>query len=428
MVAGRIALRRITSARFYSVYRYRLGDADTSGLHHGRVRNDRARICRSSHGRINSRIPTVARGGQRRTKQDRGRDRSSSRPNRRGVVGARVCRIRDQPEAVGPLSRPALVAGAKDDRRDAFVLADSLRTDQHCFRRLSIEPATVVRLRELARAEQEAGEELRRAANQLFQLLLRYYPQILELCRFPDEPWIWALLDIAPTPEQARRLTLARVRNLLTKHRIRRVTAEEVREVLGRLALPVAAGVTEAISERVLLMLPRLRVDYQQRRQIVERMEALFEGISAPDDEACGSLRRDVAILISIPGVGRVIAAALLTEAFDALSQRDYEALRAHGGTAPVTRRSGKTTQIVMRYGCNQRFRTALYHWARTSVMHDERSKHHYARLRGVGHKHARALRGVADRLLAMLVAMLKAGQFYDAARRAVTPPVASAA
>jgi len=102
------------------------------------------------------------------------------------------------------------VAGAKDDRRDAFVLADSLRTDQHCFRRLSIEPATVVRLRELARAEQEAGEELRRAANQLFQLLLRYYPQILELCRFPDEPWIWALLDIAPTPEQARRLTLAR--------------------------------------------------------------------------------------------------------------------------------------------------------------------------------------------------------------------------
>jgi len=320
------------------------------------------------------------------------------------------------------------VAGAKDDRRDAFVLADSLRTDQHCFRRLSIEPATVVRLRELARAEQEAGEELRRSANQLFQLLLRYYPQILELCRFPDEPWIWALLDIAPTPEQARRLTLARVRNLLTKHRIRRVTAEEVREVLGRLALPVAAGVTEAISERVLLMLPRLRVAYQQRRQIIERMEALFEGISAPDDEACGSLRRDVAILISIPGVGRVIAAALLTEAFDALSQRDYEALRAHGGTAPVTRRSGKTTQIVMRYGCNQRFRTALYHWARTSVMHDERSKHHYARLRGVGHKHARALRGVADRLLAMLVAMLKAGQFYDAARRAVTPPVASAA
>jgi len=320
------------------------------------------------------------------------------------------------------------VAGAKDDRRDAFVLADSLRTDQHCFRRLSIEPATVVRLRELARAEQEAGEELRRVANQLFQLLLRYYPQVLELCRFPDEPWIWGLLEIAPTPEQAHRLTLARLRNMLTKHRIRRVTAEDVREILGRAALPVATGVAEAISERVLLMLPRLRVAYQQRKQIVERMEALFAHISGAEDESCGSLRRDVAILISIPGVGRVIAAALITEAFDALSQRDYDALRAHGGTAPVTRRSGKTTQIVMRYGCNQRFRTALYHWARTSVMHEERSKHHYARLRGVGHKHARALRGVADRLLALLVAMLKSGQLYDGARRHISPKIASAA
>ena len=57
------------------------------------------------------------------------------------------------------------VAGAKDDRRDAFVLADSLRTDRHCFRRLCLEPADVVRLRELARAEHEAGEDLRRAAN-----------------------------------------------------------------------------------------------------------------------------------------------------------------------------------------------------------------------------------------------------------------------
>ena len=28
------------------------------------------------------------------------------------------------------------VAGARDDRREAFVLADALRTDPHCFRRV----------------------------------------------------------------------------------------------------------------------------------------------------------------------------------------------------------------------------------------------------------------------------------------------------
>lgn len=40
------------------------------------------------------------------------------------------------------------VAGAKDDRRDAMVLADSLRTDAHLFRRLAAQPAKIIELRE----------------------------------------------------------------------------------------------------------------------------------------------------------------------------------------------------------------------------------------------------------------------------------------
>ena len=47
-------------------------------------------------------------------------------------------------------------------------------------------------------------------------------------------------------------------------------------------------------------------------------------------------------------------------------------------------------------------------------MQHDARSKQQYARLRAAGHSHGRALRGVADRLLAILIAMLKTGQPYD--------------
>jgi len=59
-----------------------------------------------------------------------------------------------------------------------------------------------------------------------------------------------------------------------------------------------------------------------------------------------------------------------------------------------------------------------MYHWARLSMQHDPRSKQHYAGLRQAGHAHGRALRGVADRLRAMLIAMLKSGQRYDASRQ----------
>jgi hypothetical protein len=40
------------------------------------------------------------------------------------------------------------VSGAKDDRRDAYVAADGLRTDQHLFRRLQIADPRLILLRE----------------------------------------------------------------------------------------------------------------------------------------------------------------------------------------------------------------------------------------------------------------------------------------
>ena len=108
------------------------------------------------------------------------------------------------------------VAGARDDSRDAYVAADSLRTDQHCFRRIAADHPDVVRLRELSRTEESLGEDFRRVVNQLYQLLLRYYPQLLQLNSTPDEPWIWALLELAPIPQRGARLTVARRRCCMT--------------------------------------------------------------------------------------------------------------------------------------------------------------------------------------------------------------------
>jgi hypothetical protein len=42
------------------------------------------------------------------------------------------------------------VAGAKDDRRDAWVLASALRTDPHCFHVVHAEDPRIIQLREVA--------------------------------------------------------------------------------------------------------------------------------------------------------------------------------------------------------------------------------------------------------------------------------------
>jgi len=137
-------------------------------------------------------------------------------------------------------------------------------------------------------------------------------------------------------------------------------------------ALHVAPGVVEAATEHIALLLPRLRLVHTQRQRCGARLEALLHKLAAVDgDEGQQREHRDVEILRSLPGVGRVVAATVLAEASGPLAERDYQALRTRAGIAPVTKQSGKRRMVVMRYACNGRLRYALYHWARVAVTCD---------------------------------------------------------
>lgn len=232
-----------------------------------------------------------------------------------------------------------------------------------------------------------------------------------------------ALLKLAPTPAKAQRLRRSSIQRLLHRYRIHKWTVDQVRTELRTPPLSVAAGVTEATSAHIALLLPRMELLMAQRKLCAKAVQtALEERVSAEE----GREHRDVEILLSQPGIGRVVAATMLAEASQPLNQRNYHALRLLGGVAPVTRQSGKRSAVRRRYGCNHRLSNALYHWARVGSQCDPRAKRHYQALRSVGHSHGRALRGVADRLLARLVAMLRDQTLYDKTRADAPNPVAA--
>jgi transposase len=307
------------------------------------------------------------------------------------------------------------VAGAKDDRRDAFVLADSLRTDRPSFRQVQIEEPHLLMLRELSRTEEALLTEFRRATNQLREQLHRFYAPLLQLCPAADEPWLWDLLELAPTPTHAVCLTEAQVAGVLKTHRIRRVSAGDVLQVVQAPALPVAPGTAEAASAHCALLLPCIRVLATQLQTCAHQVEALLHTLGTVEaPPACPS---DVAIIQSLPGVGRKITAWLFAEAAQPLAERDYQMLRTQGGVAPVTKQSGKRRQVVMRRGCNPRLRYALYHMAHCVAQRDAYFARLYTALKTKGQSHGRALRSLGDRLLRMLVAMLREHTLYDASR-----------
>ncbi len=79
-----------------------------------------------------------------------------------------------------------------------------------------------------------------------------------------------------------------------------------------------------------------------------------------------------------------------------------------------MTRRSGKSHIVVRRYAAHVRLRDAVYHWARVAIQHDPKSRSRYGALRQRGHSHGRALRGVADRLLALACILLQRQTLFD--------------
>ena len=306
-------------------------------------------------------------------------------------------------------------SGAKDDPLDAYVLARSLCTDLNLFRKISIPTAEALALSALNRSYEGLTEQVLALSNQICDQLVRYFPQLVELGDWHQEPWLWKLFEAAPTPARAPKLSRQKLEKILKDHRIRRHEAASVLQSLREKPLPVAAGVADAAATRIRLLLPVLRVAHQQRRECSQQMKELLARLTK-EPESPEETHHDAALLLSLPGIGVHNGAVMLVEASQALQQRDYQALRRLAGVAPVSKRTGgrhKRPLVTRRHACNHRLREATYHWGRVASQTDPRTREHYAQLRASGHSHGRAIRGVLDRLLKVLCAMLRAGAKY---------------
>ena len=313
-------------------------------------------------------------------------------------------------------------SGAKDDRRDARMLARALRADPDLFRRLALEHPLALQLRERTRVVNELTRQATRYGNQIRQQLWGYFPQLLQIpdLRNPATlPWFIELWEKAKTPQKACQLPLRTLRNLLKRHGVRKLTAPALRDILKTPALTVAPGTAEAAIRALTSLFAQARATAQLLAQAERDVRELANALSQA--EASDDRPDDLTILLSITGVGIYVASTLLAEAYDLIRRRDYRALRARSGVAPISVASGKSEWVTRRFAVQHELREAVYHWGRVASIHDPISKARYQALRARGYSHGRCVRTVGDRLLAVACAMLREGTLYDPkARRTV--------
>lgn len=298
-------------------------------------------------------------------------------------------------------------AGAKDDARDAQVLADLIRTDQHQYRPLRNDSSELKELQLLVR-DRESLVTLRvRLENQITACLKSYYPQALEcFCRLDQQSTI-TFLKAFPTPTALANADLNNLEETLkTCYNNRWKSKAKDLFSLGKQKQFHVDSPTIRVKSRLLLsLLNQLELLVQDIKEYDKEIECLVK--SHPDSE----------IFLTLKGVGTNLAARLIVEFGDDHSYYPHaNALQCEAGTAPVTRKSGRRRQVNFRRACKKAFRNTMQQFALQMVKYEPWSKEMFQKHRSLGRGTSESMRIVANTWLRILFAMWKNHRPYDPA------------
>lgn len=155
------------------------------------------------------------------------------------------------------------------------------------------------------------------------------------------------------------------------------------------------------------ISVPRLR---KSIRRVISVLEKELTALDADIDDAVrGSpaWREKEDLLVSVPGVGPVIARTMIAE-LPELGTLGRKQIAALAGLAPFTRQSGQWKGRSFIGGGRTKVRTALYMGALVAMRHNPVLRAFFQRLRTAGKPAKVALIAVARKLLTILNAILR--------------------
>jgi transposase len=297
------------------------------------------------------------------------------------------------------------VSGAKSDQFDANAIANALRTDIHRFHPVHPDSELLRELRILVADQERFIGTQTMLLNQLQACLKEYYPVALGL--FSDLDSRVALEYLKRYPRHTRE-SAKKLQTLLSRHRHPHAEkkALEIAEALSKPQIPVDEYVVRARSRALLAIVEHLLSLREQIAAYQEEIEKLFN--KHPDSP----------IFKNLPGSGGESGKngpRLMTQLGDNRERfPSADSIQCVAGTSPVTRKSGKTEIILMRYACRKSFRNVMHQFAFCSLRQCSWARSLYDQQRAKDKSHGSALRTVGDKWLKIIFRLWKNGEIYN--------------
>jgi transposase len=290
------------------------------------------------------------------------------------------------PSQVKALRRRYGSAGNKDDRFDAYVLADTVRTDRRRLTPLVLDNNATTALRKLCRARKDMVAHRIAVANQLRAHLAIALPAVVDLFHDIDSAISRTFLARFTTQDAVDWLSTKRLAAWLSS------VSYSGRTEPAKLYEHISAAPRGATGAHGQALAGITRAYLAALDAITAQIDALARQIT----QALNT-HPDKDIFIHLPKAGTVRAARMLAEIGDARGRfPTADSLACLAGVAPSTRESGKTRVVAFRWAVDKQLRDAVCDFAGDSRHKNPWAANLYAQARSRGHDHPHAVRILA--------------------------------
>ena len=301
-------------------------------------------------------------------------------------------------------------SGAKCDPTDAELLARFLRDHTDKLRAWRPDDAITRGLRLLTEQRRKWVQDRVAATNELQQRLKESYLLAFELCglNLASESSL-ALLEKFPSQRELQRASPKQLERWLPKRR--RVADDPPAAELLRARIAVIHAALPLTTDEPVLEHARLVVGH-----LVVQLRALNRAIRDCDQKIAElfAAHPDGELFASFPGAGQALAprlaAAYGTDRDKFPAAEDMQQL---SGIAPVTKASGKSQIVQMRWACPKFLRQTFHEFAGSSIKYSRWAKAYFDMRKARGHRYHEILRGLAFKWQRILFHCWKTHQPY---------------
>ena len=297
--------------------------------------------------------------------------------------------------------RKMYIRQTKNDSIDSFLIAEVIRFGQ--FGTTSMADENILAMRQLCRYRDSvisSRTEIKlRIGTIMEQIFPEYEKQFSSL-------WVSTSMGI--------------LEKYLTPENIENAPIDELFEIIkdkshNRLTKAKAISIKEAAADTFGIKIAQDTFSFQSK-QLIDRMNFLDKQIEALDCQILEYYEKFDCYLHTIPGIGMIAAATILSEIGDINRFKSSSALVAFAGIDPTVRQSGEfsSTHNHMSKRGSPYLRHAIFLAATTCSFHNSPFNAYYKKKRDQGKHHLTATGAVARKLTTVIYAVLRDGKPYE--------------